>query len=699
MPKKRMPESLADSLAIVAPSVPGILVSPSALRRLSRKARQLAPVHRAGFECHLHDTRRHADLQQCITRRDSEPQRVAAHLRDTGLSAYRGWRRIHDFFLAWSEHDLGEEIIECWLEYEHAATRTTPPSVFLTLDHRGAARDAARVLRRALSLLAPEQAADHYAAAVADVASRLPAGVRLLDIGLMARQPASLRVNVGGVSATRLATLLGALGWSRGELVRIAEFARCVEPFAPQVKLALDWRRGLRSRAALEIFPVERNETRPASEANVGWQGLLGWLCAQEYCDALRAGALLDWPGQVEPPEHGAAWPESLVLESLARGPRAFSVIERRLSHLKVDFVPGLRASVKAYFGFVRLWRDANPVVASRSCPRRLRSAIARGTRFLLAQRLPGGDWHDFADLDGGSGEWISGYVAAALAMRAGGAARRAAGETWERLCGLGARQGWGYNAQIPVDADSTLWTLRLAASVGRLRDPVARSGLALLRRHRTGDGGVATFLPESVGASKRGPASRSVAGWCRSHAEVTAAAGALPGFAQSSARWLLRAQKPDGRWGAYWYDEDAIATALAAEHLAGRPGPAPRRALARAAGWALARVSPDGAVEGTGRSGRSAVAAACCLRTLLAAPKSDATSSAIVRLCDWLVSVQCFDGGWRGSAPLRLPLPEDTCPATFGRRLGFARDDRGLFTTATVVDALSRCAAARRRA
>jgi len=125
-----MPESLADSLAIVAPSVPGILVSPSALRRLSRKARQLAPVHRAGFECHLHDTRRHADLQQCITRRDSEPQRVAAHLRDTGLSAHRGWRRIHDFVLAWSQHGFGEEIVECWLEYEHAAARTTPRRCF-----------------------------------------------------------------------------------------------------------------------------------------------------------------------------------------------------------------------------------------------------------------------------------------------------------------------------------------------------------------------------------------------------------------------------------------------------------------------------------------------------------------------------------------------------------------------------------------
>jgi prenyltransferase beta subunit len=366
----------------------------------------------------------------------------------------------------------------------------------------------------------------------------------------------------------------------------------------------------------------------------------------------------------------------------------------RRLSHVKVDFRPRKPPAAKAYFGFGRLWRMGP--VADRAPVQRaaLRAAIARGAAFLLAQRAHAAPWKDFHGVQGGSDEWASAYVAAALARNRGSACMRAARATWTWLAGLRTNSGWGFSPPYPADADSTLWALRLAAMLGEMRAPCARAALSFMQRHRKRDGGVATFVPETLGASGSARGAAAVAGWCGAHAEVTAAAGALPGFGKSSAAWLLRAQRRDGRWQAYWYDEDAFATALAAEHVASRGGPAARRALARAARWAASRVARDGSVSSRGVDGGSAFAAACCLRILLAVRDPEEAHRAMTgRLVAWLVAAQRAEGGWPGSVPLRVPLPGDLRPAGFGARMGFSRDERGFFTTATVLDALGRVA------
>jgi hypothetical protein len=595
LPTQWIPESLADSFAIVASSIPEILVPPSERNRMSLLARRLAPVHRAGFECHLSDPKGHVDLQQCIARGNAEPLRVAAHLRGAGLCEHSGWRRIHDFMLAWSARGPGERIAEFWFEYESAITRGARPSLFLTLDRGASIRDGVRPLCWALPHLLPSKAANRFAAALHNVDHRLPEGTRILDIGLMARRPAILRINVGGGAPGGLADVLVALRWECNEKKRIAEFVRSIEPFALQVKLALDWHEKLLPRAGLEICPADGPEPSTLATAHARWRGLLAWLRARGYCDGRRAAALLDWPGQYEPPDQDSAWPESLMLESLARGPSAFSVISRRLSHLKVDFAPDRRSRLKAYFGFLRQWCGAPSELSQHArvaCPGR---AIPRGVEYLLRQRSSSGTWRDFRDIRGGSDEWLSAYVAAALAATGLPAARRAAEALWGRLSRLTTGPGWRYNARIPVDADSTLWALRLAAAIDHIGDAPARAALGLLRRHRLGNGGVASFLPANLGDARATYVPVAIAGWCQPHAEVTAAAGTLPGFARSSSRWLLSAQRADGRWNAYWYDEDAFATALAAEHLARQPGSASRHARTRAARWAAARVAPDG--------------------------------------------------------------------------------------------------------
>lgn len=690
-----MPESLADSLAIAARGLPRELVSRGEQLRLLRRARGLAPVHCAGFEIRLAGAPGGVDLQQRITPRDAEPERFAAFLAASGRCEQAGWRRIRDFLLAWSDGELAGTVTECWLEYEPAAGLS--PCVFVSFARRGGRRECMPALRRSLEILAGREEALRLAAAAWEVARRLPLGATIYDVGLMARRASALRINIGGFAPAGAAAVLAALGWDRAEQVRIGAFARAAAPFARHCKLALDWHGGLLPRAGLEIVPGGDPELAETAATRARWRGLLAWLCSKKACDADRAAALLCWPGEDEPPGCPLPWPESLVVESLARGAGEFSVMGRRLSHVKVDFVPRRPPAAKAYFGFGRLWRRAPAVAeAATSLHAAVRAAAARGAAFLRSEQPRDAPWKDFSGVQGGSEEWVGAYVAAALARNRGNESLRAARATWNWLARLRNAPGWGFGPLFSADADSTLWALRLASLLGRMRAPRARGGLAFLRRHRLRDGGVGTFLPATLGHAGQARGRRAVAGWCRAHAEVTAAAGALPGFGDRSAAWLLRAQRRDGRWQAYWYDEDAFATALAVEHLAGRRGEASLRARTRAARWAAARVARDGAVSGAGRA--SAFAAACCLRILLAAPPTGDMRAATRRICAWLLAAQGADGSWSGSAPLRVPLPGDPRPSASGARMGFSRDERGFFTTATAIDALGRFAETERK-
>jgi len=693
-----MRESLADSLAIAARHLPSGLVPQADAGRLLRLARRLAPVHCAGFEVRLNGGTRRVDLQQRITPRDAEPARLAAHLRRERLETHPGWRRLAAFMRAWPTHGDLAAIIECWLEFEPDAGRSSPPSLFLSLERSLDAAQGAHACARALALLMPAFSARRVLGVLREIARLLPAGARMFDIGLMARVPAALRVNIGGVAAPEIGHVLAALGWAPVDRERIEVLARAVGPHARHLKLALDWHGGWLPRAGIEILPGADPELPVAAVERERWRRLLGLLHAMRLCDARRAAALLGWPGEEMPPECPLGWPASLILESLVRGPDTFSVLGRRLSHLKIDFVPGRLPAAKAYFGFGRLWRGAPSRRGTRGQASSLRAAIARAASFLLVGQEASGAWRDFGAIREGSNEWVSARVAAALARHGGTAGRRAARAAWTRLRGLRREAGWGYDARFTADADSTSWALRLAATLGQRRAPGLRAARGLLREHRDRQGGVATFLPEALGA-RPGRVPEALAGWCAAHAEVTAAAGALRGFARSSATWLAGEQRPDGSWHSYWYDEDAFATALAAEHLATRPDQTSRRAAQRAARWAALRIAADGPVAAAGLPGGSAFAGACCLRILLCAPPTDDARRAIERVSAWLLAGQLANGGWRSSAPLRVPQPGDRHPATFGERQGFAWDEKGLFTTATVLEALGALAEQRRSA
>src|SRR5258707_14135068 len=98
-----------------------------------------------------------------------------------------------------------------------------------------------------------------------------------------------------------------------------------------------------------------------------------------------------------------------------------------------------------------------------RRCSTAASLALERGVRFLLARQGPDGLWRDFLTPAGEASEWPTGFIGAALHLAGAdaGALRRAAEALVARQNDDG---GWGYNEDVPTDADSAACLLRFLA-------------------------------------------------------------------------------------------------------------------------------------------------------------------------------------------------------------------------------------------
>ena len=151
--------------------------------------------------------------------------------------------------------------------------------------------------------------------------------------------------------------------------------------------------------------------------------------------------------------------------------------------------------------------------------------ALEGGTRFLLANQGRDGLWRDFLTPAGEASEWTSGFVAAALQL-AGADTSVLARAADALVAGQHEDGGWGYNADVPSDADSTACVLLFLARMGQRADSCRRAASCLIR-HQRENGGVATY-------DEPGPIRRFMGvgrwmrfkGWCSPQVEVTATAG-----------------------------------------------------------------------------------------------------------------------------------------------------------------------------
>lgn len=279
---------------------------------------------------------------------------------------------------------------------------------------------------------------------------------------------------------------------------------------------------------------------------------------------------------------------------------------------------------------------------------RSIGDVVARGVAALGAARQAE-YWEDFTLPVGCSDRWVTAYVLSSLAELGEFDLPAVAGLAAPALRWLLNQQaeigGWGYNASVPPDADSTAWAMLACRGWSHPAPRRARRFLLGCASTR----GIATYPI----------ASSPAAGWARPSEDVAAVVrralriDTLPGDALLPATW----------WTSPLYTS---AMRLAA--------PTTQRETSLRA--AIAGFVPAGDFE-------RALLLQCHVGLRM-------PCTALVEV---LLARQCADGLWPAAARLRLARPELLEPWAVIDSGPVFTDDRAVFTTATVLAALGRYA------
>jgi squalene cyclase len=263
-----------------------------------------------------------------------------------------------------------------------------------------------------------------------------------------------------------------------------------------------------------------------------------------------------------------------------------------------------------------------------------------------------------------------------------------------------GATGGWGYNENVPPDADSTACALLFLAGMDCPETTRVRAMSCLQSHQNPNSGGIATYydagpIRQFMGVGRW----MRFSGWCQPNTEVTAMAaraavalGSRPQEITLNAAWhfVRSRQREDGSWSSYWWASPHYATQQSVE-LAVLMGD--NHAVRRAGAWALQNQNANGAWN-LPNGPDSAFATALSLSILL---RAGVDQLSIERALQTLSTMQEQDGGWPNDPILRIPLPgvldpDKPLPWPFkNRQTGIViADQHRTFTSAACVVAIA---------
>lgn len=521
---------------------------------------------------------------------------------------------------------------------------------------------------------------------------------------MLSRQIEGLRINVSKIPSYEIGNYLQEIGYPNATEEIEALVYELLDTF-DNVRLCLDIGTKVYPQIGLECSFAQTSGLDPR------WSPFLDNLVKKELSTAEKRDALINWVGYTTPNNSTKPWASHLIAESFLQPPDSLSVLERGISHIKITDKPQHRLEAKAYLGYVHRWLKPNSAKISnldtqiseplqkngeKSLHCQLNTAITAATNFLMNERNQGGWWRDFNfHQEGGrSDEWVTGYVGTALATQPDAQAQQAAQWAWNLLAKR--RQifeGWGYNPLAPADADSTIWAIQLAFAVGASESERVQQALNFLNQHLDKNGGLSTYIeklarPYVEKKYQYPPGSTSVEGWCSAHSCVSAAAANLKDFGEKTLDFLRQTQRSDGSWQGYWWQDDEYTTALATKALARKKNTQDNRRVQLAIKWATKRIKPNGAVYSNVHGNDSPFATALCVQILNLADGKHERETLLNQALKWLIQNQSSDGSWESSAMFRLPKPGNVNPNN--PPCNNFPDDKRLFTTATVLAALS---------
>lgn len=352
------------TLDSILPSVlggaPSGLLTREAVAQVRRNASALPPVYRGILECRLAEGQERVDLHQSLIGKGEEPLILRKHIAQSLLGGDVRWARIYEFCREWGNpaHPLYSRVSSVWMEYDllGKSAALPIPSIFLTFSGgRQSYRDDVELqvaVASALNILSADTDSDGMLSTLEACVDACPDNTSITHIGFMfPRGDNVLRINVAGLAREQLEPFLEQVGW-RAEQYDYNGILSQLFNHADRVVVCLDLDRGLRSRLGLECF----FDNQP--EEGARWDAFLSGLVEAGLCTGPKKEALLKWPGIIEPASEHQTWPADLIIQSLMGPPDRFSVVHRKLSHVKIDLDPGKSREAKGYLWFAHSWID-----------------------------------------------------------------------------------------------------------------------------------------------------------------------------------------------------------------------------------------------------------------------------------------------------------------------------------------------------
>lgn len=299
-----------------------------------------------------------------------------------------------------------------------------------------------------------------------------------------------------------------------------------------------------------------------------------------------------------------------------------------------------------------------------------LEETIAVGLNYILSMQSANGSWTEWALPPGSSSTWTTAYVGVKLRhlpleLSSIAAPRVALAAHWLNDNAF-SDYGWGYNQAVVSDADSTSYAILFLTSAGQ---QVPHSSYSLLVDLQRADGGFSTYLP--VGEPNS---------WNVSHPDVTPIAllamlthpAPDRNVIQRGIEYVLRQKTSLGLWNSFWWDSCLYGTeaSLSLLNAAGIKMPIP---------MALTQIEPASAFE------------TALLTTSLLSVEYDRTHKIIRDLVDKLINQQQPDGSWNTAPMLRITRRDCYDPWASADAGQLYTETNRLFTTATVLHALSK--------
>lgn len=336
--------------------------------------------------------------------------------------------------------------------------------------------------------------------------------------------------------------------------------------------------------------------------------------------------------------------------------------------------------------------------------------AIRRGLDFLRKNQYSDGRWRDFPLNVGFGDEYVTAYVGRTLSVVSkGGFARELIKPMIERAAERVVQTqresgGWGWNDAFIEDSDTSANSILFLIMNGYAIDSSAKRGLKhLLKAENLENGGIRTYSPSAISAalSRQHPffpskPGQGYSGWCAPDPCITSiVALALDrlkdetwnGVLLEAMSFLSKQQNPCGYWNAYWFASNVFATSLCIQALDSCSLYTANVSKGRE--WISEMINTsDVTISANGNhiNPFELAEAAVAINGLY-----PSYCSALKPKLDDLVSLQLDDGSWAPSCRLQIPESWVLKPKDPNARKSISFDRLRVFTTVTVIDALSK--------